>query len=91
MERPRRRENNVTYESYAFQAKFTCDSVDDGPINSYKPKATSERAASAKLAQAKGAKMTREEATREAREFQASLVAKEKRWLKPSTWFASKD
>jgi hypothetical protein len=35
--------------------------------------------------------MTREEATREAREFQASLVAKEKRWLKPSTWFASKD
>ena len=79
------RENNVTYESYAFQAKFTCDSVDDGPINSCKPKATSERAASAKLAQAKGAKITREEATREAREFQASL--EEKRWLKPSTWF----
>jgi hypothetical protein len=79
------RENNVTYESYAFQAKFTCDSVDDGPINSCKPKASAERAASAKLAQAKGAKMTREEATREAREFQASL--EEKRWLKPSTWF----
>ena len=57
------RENNVTYESYAFQAKFTCDSVDDGPINSCKPKASAERAASAKLAQAKGAKMTREEAT----------------------------
>ena len=85
------RENNVTYESYAFQAKFTCDSVDDGPINSCKPKSSSERAASAKLAKAKGATISREEATREAREFQASLVAKEKRWLKPSTWFASKD
>jgi hypothetical protein len=85
------RENNVTYESYAFQAKFTCDSVDDGPINSCKPKSSSERAASAKLAKAKGATISREEATREAREFQASLAAKEKRWLKPSTWFASKD
>lgn len=46
---------------------------------------------SAKLAKAKGATVSREEATREAREFQASLAAKEKRWLKPSTWFASKD
>ena len=35
------RENNVTYESYVFQAKFKCDSVDDGPINSCKPRATS--------------------------------------------------
>jgi len=85
------RENNVTYESYAFQAKFTCDSEDDGSINSCKPKSSSERAASAKLAKAKGATVSREEATREAREFQASLLAEEKRWLKPSTWFASKD
>ena len=82
------RQSNITYESFAFQAKFKCDSEDDGPINSCKPKSSSEKAASAKLAKAKSAKVSREQATREAREFQAVMDAKEKSWLKPSTWFS---
>ena len=83
------RQNNVTYEAYAFQAKFACDTEDDGPINSCKPKSSSERAAAAKLAKAKGAKITHEEATRESREFQAFVDGKEKSWFKPSTWFSN--
>ena len=82
------RQSNITYESFAFQAKFKCDSEDDGPINSCKPKSSSEKAASAKLAKAKSAKVSREQATREAREFDAAMDAKEKSWLKPSTWFS---
>ena len=82
------RQSNVTYESFAFQAKFKCDSEDDGPINSCKPKSSSEKAASAKLAKAKRAQVSREQATREAREFDAAMDAKEKSWLKPSTWFS---
>jgi len=82
------RQNNVTYEAYAFQAKFACDTEDDGPITSCKLKASSERAASAKLAKAKGAKITREEATRESREFQAFVDGGgAKSWFKPKTWF----
>ena len=82
------RQSNITYESFAFQAKFKCDSEDDGPINSCKPKSSSEKAASAKLAKAKRAQVSREQATREAREFDAAMDAKEKSWLKPSTWFS---
>ena len=82
------RQSNITYESFAFQAKFKCDSEDDGPINSCKPKSSSEKAASAKLAKAKSAQVSREQATREAREFDAAMDAKEKSWLKPSTWFS---
>ena len=82
------RQSNITYESFAFQAKFKCDSEDDGPINSCKPKSSSEKAASAKLAKAKSAKVSREQATREAREFDAAMDAKNKSWLKPSTWFS---
>ena len=82
------RQSNITYESFAFQAKFKCDSEDDGPINSCKPKSSSEKAASAKLAKAKSAKVSREQATREAREFDAAMDAKEKSWLKPFTWFS---
>ena len=81
-------QSNITYESFAFQAKFKCDSEDDGPINSCKPKSSSEKAASAKLAKAKRAQVSREQATREAREFDAAMDAKEKSWLKPSTWFS---
>ena len=82
------RQSNITYESFAFQAKFTCATEDDGPINSCKPKSSSEKAASAKLAKAKSAKVSREQATREAREYDAAMDSKEKSWLKPSTWFS---
>jgi len=81
------KQNNITYENYAHQAKFTCDTEDDGPIETCVAKSSAERASAAKLAKAKSSKITREEATQEAREMDKLAEAKEKSWMKPSTWF----